>query len=149
MTHAPLFDRQNPNTGALGDVHYRVHKAYIGGRTVMDMYTDPPRRVWCHVGLPDDVHDEANAVHESAHAVVAWCMGLTPETLMLAGGRDETLGGGCIYSGDGDAQAWAVAAMGASVAQAGWLHAQGYTTPNYRSACWSTWPWVTTRMWSG
>jgi hypothetical protein len=89
--------------------------------------------VRCMAHLPEEVRWRGNAVHEAAHGVLAFLLGLRVERLFVT--REATLvkGGGSIVAGPGDAQLFGVELLGGGQMQATWLAEHGYPHPELRA----------------
>ncbi|MGP3691046.1 hypothetical protein ACTVZO_41340 [Streptomyces sp. IBSNAI002] len=124
-----------PLTAAQADaLHIETHTPYLAAHPELldGLAIAEPSQVWCTAKLPDDVWWRSAAVHEAAHAVLAWVFGLEVKRLTLAGDRTALEGGGCWVTGRGDAQHYTLGWLGAGYAQADWLTDHGYTHPELR-----------------
>ncbi|MFJ5817340.1 hypothetical protein ACIQGT_26100 [Streptomyces sp. NPDC093108] len=111
--------------------HATVHADFLSshldpGNLLLSGETD---EVWCTAALPDEVWWHSAAIHESAHATLAWMLGLSIQRLALAQDRAQLHGGGAWVDGPADAQYYAVEMLGPAIAQADWLAHHGYTHP--------------------
>ncbi|MFG2210443.1 hypothetical protein [Streptomyces sp. NPDC048638] len=115
-------------------LHIETHTPYLAARPELleGLALAEPSQVWCTAKLPDDVWWRSAAVHEAAHAVLAWVLGLEVKRLTLAGDRTALEGGGCWVSGRGDAQHYTLVWLSAGYAQANWLRDHGYPHPELR-----------------
>ncbi|MFD8544293.1 hypothetical protein [Streptomyces sp. NPDC059649] len=114
--------------------HIQVHAPYLATRPALldaPQLTEPAH-VWCMAKLPDDVWWRSAAIHEAAHALIAWVLGLEVKRLSLASDRSMPEGGGCWVDGKGDAQHYTLVWLSAGHAQANWLTAHGFNHPELR-----------------
>lgn len=127
-THQPLT-REHADAS-----HIQVHTPYLAARPELLDAPPPtePAQVWCTAQLPDDVWWRSAAIHEAAHALIAWLLGLEVKRLSLASDRTLLEGGDCWVDGKGDAQHYTLVWLSAGHAQANWLTAHGYTCPELR-----------------
>ncbi|MGP8298144.1 hypothetical protein ACTPOK_09370 [Streptomyces inhibens] len=127
-THQPLTSEQADAS------HIQVHAPYLAAHPELLDAPPPtePAHVWCTAKLPDDVWWRSAAVHEAAHALIAWALGLEVKRLSLGSDRTVLDGGGCWVDGEGDAQNYTLVWLSAGHAQANWLTAHGYTHPELR-----------------
>nr|WSW49844.1 hypothetical protein OG296_43300 [Streptomyces sp. NBC_01001] len=122
-------------------IHRQVHdrfRSLASGISYAGASPWHPVDVWCVAKLPEAVRWHSAAIHEAAHSVLAFALGLTPQRLTLAAeGEQPDIGGGYIAAGDPERQYphqhIAVMTLGAGPAQARHLHAAGYTHPELRS----------------
>lgn len=124
-----------PLTAVQADaLHIKTHTPYLTAHPELLVASPPaePSQVWCMAKLPDDVWWSSGAVHEAAHAVLAWVLGLEVKRLSLSGDRTTLEGGGCWVSGRVDAQHHTLVWLSAGYAQASWLTEHGYTHPELR-----------------
>lgn len=116
------------------DFHVAVHADFLSS------HPDPGNLlssgetggVWCTAYMPDDVWWHSAAIHESAHATLAWMLGLSVQHLALAQDRAQLEGGGAWVDGPADAQYYTVEKLGPAIAQADWLTSRGYIHPELR-----------------
>ncbi|MGI5508893.1 M50 family metallopeptidase [Streptomyces sp. CA-106131] len=90
--------------------------------------------------MPYDVLRRSSAVHEAAHALLAWVLGLEVERLSLAKDRTTVEGGGCSVTGTGDAQHYTLVWLSAGYASCSvpGPRTRGKGSRRGRSAGWSS-----------
>ncbi|MFH8894228.1 hypothetical protein [Streptomyces sp. NPDC017949] len=121
------------NRWRIEEIHQEVHRDFRGSADD----GGGPADVGCLQKLPETVLWKSTATHESAHAVLAFVIGLTPQRLALApAGVRQDVGGAHTATGDPARQHphqdIAVVCLGAGPAQARHLHEAGYTHPELR-----------------
>ncbi|WP_329316268.1 MULTISPECIES: hypothetical protein [unclassified Streptomyces] len=143
MEPAPSFlqDFTDLDRPRLEAIHHQVHdrfRSFTPGAAYAPASPWQPLDIWCVAQLPEAVLWRSAAIHEAAHGVLAFAIGLTPQRLTLAAeGEQPDIGGGYIATGDPKRQYpqqhIAVMTLGAGPAQARHLHAAGYTHPELRA----------------
>lgn len=115
------------------DFHIAVHADFLSSHPDSgNLPSSDTGGVWCTAGLPDDVWWHSAAIHESAHATLAWMLGLSVQYLALAKDRTQLEGGGAWVDGSADAQYYTVETLGPAIVQADWLANRGYIHPELR-----------------
>ncbi|CAM2736977.1 hypothetical protein ACH4LN_00010 [Streptomyces albus] len=123
-----------PSATPYDEFHLKVHTQFTPASPDSDSQTPSgPAAVRCAITLPDEMWWRSVAVHESAHALLGWTLGIPVERLTVGEQRSRVYGGMTTLRGGKNAQLYAVALSSeAAVAQADWLAAQGYLHPELR-----------------